>query len=170
VFRVMGVAIDPTAVISPLADIEASVRGTRIIVGPNARVDAFVKLKPVGGSGDIVIGRWCYLNSGTVIYSGNGVTLGDSVLVAANCTFAPVNHEFSDRTRSIRLQGFRPSKGGIIVEDDVWIGANSVVLDGAIIRRGAIIGAGSVVRGEVPAFGIYGGNPLVRLGERGRDG
>lgn len=60
----------------------------------------------------------------------------------------------------------RPGKGGIVVEDDVWIGANCVLLDGAILRRGCVIGAGSVVRGEVPAYSIQAGNPLRLLGWR----
>jgi acetyltransferase-like isoleucine patch superfamily enzyme len=53
------------------------------------------------------------------------------------------------------------------VEDDVWIGANSVILDGAIIRRGAVVGAGSLVRGEVASYSIVAGNPLRQIGVRG---
>jgi acetyltransferase-like isoleucine patch superfamily enzyme len=51
------------------------------------------------------------------------------------------------------------SKGAIIVEDDVWIGFDTVVLSGARIGRGSIIAAGSVVTGEVPPYSIYGGRP-----------
>ena len=47
----------------------------------------------------------------------------------------------------------------IIVEDDVWIGANVTLLSGAYIGRGAIIGAGSVVRSKVPPYAIVAGNP-----------
>src|SRR5881392_1701060 len=84
------IEIDPTARVSRLADIEDSVRGTRIVVGPMVVIDSFVKIKPVGGSGDVVIGERSYLNSGTVVYTGNGVTIGKGVLIAANCTLAPV--------------------------------------------------------------------------------
>jgi acetyltransferase-like isoleucine patch superfamily enzyme len=159
--------IDPSAQISPLADLEISKRGSRLIIGPGSMIDAFVKVKFVGGSGDIRIGAKSFINSGSVLYSGNGITIGDDVLVAANCTFAPTNHAFADPDRPIREQGFLPSRGGIIIEDDVWIGANVVLLDGAIIRRGAIIAAGSVVRGEVASLAIVGGNPLRALGRRG---
>ena len=159
--------IDPTARISPLADLETSARGSKFVVGPGAMVDAFVKLKYAGGSGDVVIGANSYLNSGCVLYSGHGITIGSDVLVAANCTFAPTNHAFSDPDKPIRLQGFQPSRGGIVVEDDVWIGANCVLLDGTIIRKGAVIAAGTVVRGEVPALAIYGGTPPRVLGTRG---
>jgi acetyltransferase-like isoleucine patch superfamily enzyme len=157
---------DPTARISHLADIDTSTRGTRIIVGADSAIDSFVRIKCVGGIEDVVIGKGCYLNSGCVFYSGNGIRLGDHVLIAANCTFAPVNHACRDRNRLIIEQRFLPSKGGIVIEDDVWIGAGCVVLDGAIIRRGAVVGACSLVRGELESYGIYAGNPLKKLGER----
>jgi acetyltransferase-like isoleucine patch superfamily enzyme len=159
--------IDPSARISPLADIERSVRGTRIQIGPRTMIDSFVKIKPAGGAGDVVIGADCAINSGTVIYTGNGVRIGDGVAIAANCTLAPTNHEFKDRDRPIREQGFQPSRGGIVIGDDVWLGSNVVLLDGAVIGKGAIIAAGAVVRGEVEPYAIYGGVPARRIGERG---
>jgi acetyltransferase-like isoleucine patch superfamily enzyme len=159
--------IDPSAVISPLADIERSVRGTLIEIGPRTMIDSFVKIKPTGGAGDVVIGADTAINSGTVIYTGNGVRIGEAVAIAANCTLAPTNHAFADRTRRIKDQGFQPSRGGIVIEDDVWLGAGVVVLDGAVIRKGAVIAAGSVVRGEVEAYAIYAGSPARRIGERG---
>ncbi len=129
-------------------------------------IDSFVRIKCAGGTDDIVIGEHCYINSGTVLYSGNGIRLGHHVLVAANCTFAPVNHACRARDQLIIEQRFLPSKGGIEVEDDVWIGAGCVVLDGAILRRGVVVGACSLVRGELDAYGIYVGNPLRKIGER----
>lgn len=158
--------IHPTARVSQLADVEPSVRGTRVLIGAESRIDSFVKIKPVGGSGDVVLGERCYLNSGCVIYSGNGVRIGNDVLIAANCTLAPVNHAYRDRHRLIRQQGFAPSRGGILIEDDVWIGANCVLLDGAVLRRGCVVGAGSLVRGELPPFSICRGTPAVPVDER----
>jgi virginiamycin A acetyltransferase len=160
------IEIDSTANVSPLADIEDSVRGTRIVIGPHVAIDSFVKIKPVGGVGDIIIGEGSHINSGTVLYTGNGITIGRYALIAANCTLAPVNHSFTRRDTFIRLQGFQQSRGGILIEDDVWIGANCAVLDGAIIQRGVVVGAGAVVRGELVAYGIYAGNPLRLLGTR----
>jgi acetyltransferase-like isoleucine patch superfamily enzyme len=160
------IEIHDSAKVSQLADIEDSVRGTQIIIGSQVVIDSFVKIKPAGGAGDVHVGDESVINSGCVIYTGNGVKIGRRVAIAANCTFAPVNHEFADPDKPIREQGFRPSKGGITVEDDVWIGAGCVILDGAVLRRGCVIAAMSVVRTEVSAFGIYGGNPLKRLGSR----
>lgn len=158
--------IHPEARISTLADIEDSVRGSRILVGAHSTIDAFVKIKPVGGSGDILIGAHTYINSGCVLYSGNGITIGNNVAIAANCTLAPVNHAYREKSKLISEQGFLPSKGGLIIEDDVWIGANCVILDGSILRRGVVVAAGTVVRGELAAYGIYAGSPMERKGMR----
>lgn len=160
------ISVDPTAVVSPLSHIEDSVKGTSILIGAGVRVDSFVRIKPVGGRGDVVIGANSYINSGTVIYSGNGVFLGENVLIAANCTLAATNHAFGARGAPIRTQGFQPSRGGIIVENDVWLGAGSVVLDGTTIGCGSVVAAGSVVRGKLEAYGIYAGSPVRLIGRR----
>jgi virginiamycin A acetyltransferase len=160
------IEIDPTAMVSRLADIEDSVRGTKISIGAYSVLDSFVKVKPAGGCGDLTIGEHTVINSGCVLYTGNGIKIGDYVAIAANCTFAPTNHEFKDRNRRIRDQGHRPSKGGIVLEDDVWMGANCVILDGAVLGSGCVVGAGTLVRGHLDAYGIYGGNPMKKLGER----
>jgi acetyltransferase-like isoleucine patch superfamily enzyme len=151
--------ISPTARVSPLADIEDSTRGTPIEIGDEAVIDSFVKIKPAGGAGAVRIGARTVINSGTVIYSGNGVSIGRGCAIAANCTFAGVNHEYRAGDAPIREQGFMPSRGGILVEDDVWIGANAVLLDGAIVRTGCVVGAGAVVRGELPAYSVCVGAP-----------
>ncbi len=160
------IEIDPTARISRLADIEDSTRGTRIVVGAHVRIDAFVKIKPAGGVGDLVIGAETVINSGCVLYTGNGIVIGEGVAIAANCTFAPTNHAVKRRDLPIRKQGFMPSRGGILVGDDVWIGANCVVLDGAVLETGCVVAAGSVVRGRLNAYRVYAGSPLRCIGER----
>jgi acetyltransferase-like isoleucine patch superfamily enzyme len=160
------IEIAPGARVSPLADIEDSVRGTRISIAAGVVIDAFVKIKPAGGNGDIEIGAGTIINSGCVLYSGNGIRIGANVLIAANCTLAPTGHEFADPDRLIRDQGFRPSRGGIVIEDDVWIGANSVLLDGAHIGRGSVVGAASLVRGRLPEYCIAAGAPTRIRGWR----
>jgi acetyltransferase-like isoleucine patch superfamily enzyme len=158
--------ISSNAHISSLSDLETSSKGSKLIIGDHCMIDSFVKMKFAGGLGDIVIGNNCYINSGTVIYNGHGIVLGNWVLIAANCTLAASNHEFKLKDKTVYDQRFKPSKGGIIIEDDVWIGCNSIILDGAILRKGAIIGAGSLVNKEIESYGIYAGNPLKKIGER----
>jgi virginiamycin A acetyltransferase len=158
--------ISKSARISPNAEIDDSTRGSKIIIEDGVWIDSFVKILASGGFGDVVIGKNSYVNSGTIIYSGNGVSIGENVLIAANCTIAPVNHEFRARDKTIKEQRFMPSKGGIIIEDDVWIGANTVILDGAVVGRGCVIGALSLVKGKLGEYGVYAGNPLRKIGER----
>lgn len=158
--------IAPTARISRLADIEDSVRGSRIVIDDDVAIDAFVKIKPAGGSGDLLIGFGSVINSGCVLYTGNGIRIGRNVLIAANCTLAPANHEFADPDRPIRAQGFQPNRGGIVIGDDVWIGANTVLVDGACIGDGAVIGAASLVRGSLPPFCLAFGVPAEIRGWR----
>ena len=160
------IEIHPSAKVSQLADIEDSVRGSRIVVGANSIIDSFVKVKPAGGSGDLIVGEHVVINAGCVLYTGHGINIGNHVAIAANCTFAPINHAYAERYSLILNQGFLPSKGGITIEDDVWIGANCVLLDGAVLRQGCVVGAGSIVRGELKPYTVYAGQPLQILGER----
>lgn len=158
--------ISEKARISSFADIEDSIKGSKVIVEANVRIDAFVKIKPVGGMGDVRIGKNSFINSGVVIYSGSGIDIGEDVLIAANCTLAPVNHAYKSKNMKISQQGFQESKGGIIVEDDVWVGANTVILDGSILRKGCVVGANSLVNGELAPYSINIGSPVKQVGMR----
>lgn len=164
-----NLAIDPTAFVSPNASIQPSQRGSLIAIGAHTHIYEFVVIKAVGGSGDIIMGEHCYINAHSTLYSGNGIHLGNYVLIAPGCVLAPTNHSYLSRAVPIRCQGFLPSKGGIVIEDDVWIGANCTILDGTIIQRGAVIAAGSVVRGKVGAFQIWGGSPFKFIRDRPDD-
>lgn len=152
--------------VSKFADIEESIRGSVISIEEGAYIDSFVKIKAAGGMGDVSIGRSTFINSGTVIYIGNGVVIGNNVSIGANCVLAPTSHEFRSASRLHQHQGFLPSKGGIVIEDDVWIGAGVVLLDGSRVARGTVIGAASLVRGHTNPFGVYVGNPLRQIGNR----
>jgi virginiamycin A acetyltransferase len=160
------IEISDSAKISLLADIEDSVRNTKIVIGPSVVIDSFVKIKPAGGLGDVYIGEGSIVNSGCVMYTGNGIRIGRFVAVAANCTFAPSNHAYREKDVLISKQGFQQSRGGIKIADDVWIGANCVILDGADIGEGCVIGAGSVVRGILEPYCVYVGNPLRKISKR----
>jgi virginiamycin A acetyltransferase len=158
--------IHPDAVVSPDARIYPSTRGTRITIRANAHIEPFALIRCVGGAGDVEIGENSYVNPYCVLYSGNGIRVGRDVLLAPGVQLVPANHAFERRDVPIRLQGFCSSRGGVEIDDDAWIGAGTVVLDGARIGRGAVVGAGSVVTGVVPAYEIWGGNPLRKIKDR----
>lgn len=158
--------IDTTAYVSPDARIHPSQRGTRIVIGAHTQIYDYVVIRAVGGDGDIVIGEHCYINPHCTLYSGSGIRMGDFVLIAPGCSIVPANHAIDRTDVVMRKQGFMPSKGGVVIEDDVWIGANTVILDGAYIESGAVIGAGSVVAGRIGGNAVWGGNPCRLLRAR----
>jgi acetyltransferase-like isoleucine patch superfamily enzyme len=164
-----ALSVAPSAWISPDARIFPSVRGTRIAIGAGSRLFEFAVIRAVGGSGDVVIGERCMINPHCVLYSGSGIEIGDDVALAPGVQIVPANHAYHRRDIPIAQQGFLPSKGGVKIGDDVWIGANAVLLDGAVIGKGAVIAAGAVVSGKVPPYEIWGGVPAKKIGRRGEE-
>jgi acetyltransferase-like isoleucine patch superfamily enzyme len=107
------------------------------------------------------------INSGCVLYSGNGITIGADTAIGPNCSLTPVNHAYQNATVPINRQGFLPPRGGIVIGKDVWIGAGAILLDGANIGDGCVVGAGSLVNKTLEPYGIYVGTPCRRIGTRG---
>ena len=95
---------------------------------------------------------------------GGFIEIGDNCLIGPNVVLRTSNHVFSDRNVPIREQGHIP--GRIIIRDDVWIGANVVLLPDVSVGRGAIIGAGSVVTKNVDDYAIVAGVPAKQIGSR----
>ena len=158
--------VSKKAVISPDARIHPSIRNSRLVIGDFTEIYDFAVIRFVGGDGDIEIGEHCYINPHCVLYSGNGIKLGNYVLIAPNTSIVPANHAINRRDVYIRNQGFAQSRGGVVIEDDVWIGANCVLLDGTYIERGAVIAAGSVLNTRVAAHTIWGGVPAKFIKDR----
>ncbi|HXW01547.1 MAG TPA: DapH/DapD/GlmU-related protein, partial [Anaerolineae bacterium] len=96
------------------------------------------------------------------------ITIGANCMIAPRCAFMPYQHNWADTSRPMREQPLI-SRGDIVLEDDVWLGANACVLDGVTIGRGAIIGAGAVVTKDVPSYAIAGGVPahVIKFRENG---
>lgn len=117
------------------------------------------------GPGDISIGNNCTINPYAVLYGHGGLKIGNWVRIAAHVVIIPSNHNFADADKPIGRQGI--VQRGVTIEDDVWIGANVTVLDGAHISTGCVIAAGAVVRGKTVPFGVYGGVPAKLLKMRG---
>jgi acetyltransferase-like isoleucine patch superfamily enzyme len=85
------------------------------------------------------------------------IVIGSNVQIAANCAFYSYNHSTISGTPIIEQR--LTTKGGIFIEDDVWIGFGAIVLDGVRIGKGAVVGAGSVVTGDIPEQAMAAGNP-----------
>ncbi len=90
--------------------------------------------------------------------------MGDHVMMGADVVIISHNHNFDRTDIPMDQQGFGKD-APVIIDNDVWIGARSVILPGVHIGAGAIIGAGSVVTKNVPEAAIVGGNPakVIRM-------
>lgn len=85
------------------------------------------------------------------------VQIGDQVILAQNVVLSGLNHNYEDIEQPIRSQGVKTLP--IIVEDECWIGANSVITAGVHIGKHSIVAGGSVVTKSVPPYSIVAGNP-----------
>jgi virginiamycin A acetyltransferase len=93
--------------------------------------------------------------------------IGNYVSIASGVSFMlDINHQIQTFTTfPLQTRLFKPSpkdavsKGPLIIEDEVWLGANSMILSGLTIGKGAIVAAGAIVTRDVPPYAIVGGNP-----------
>ena len=118
-------------------------------------------------NGDIEIDDRANIGFNCEIFSGGHVRLGKNTLVAAYTYLVGGDHEHQRTDIPVLDQG-RVALG-IEVDDNVWLGAHVVVSDGARVGRDAIIGAGAVVRGEIPPFQIAAGVPAKVIRDRRAD-
>lgn len=109
----------------------------------------------------IRIGANCLIGEYNVIRGQGGVVFGDRVYTSPFTQIIAVNHVFDDPGRPISEQGITAE--GIIIEDDVWLGAGVIVTDGVRIGQGAVVAAGAVVTQDVDAHTLVGGVPARRI-------
>src|SRR5919109_5567356 len=105
----------------------------------------------------IKIGRDCLIGEYSVIRGQGGVQIGDRVYTSPFTQIIAVNHVFDDPNRPFVEQGITAE--GIIIEDDVWIGAGAIITDGVRVGKGAVVAAGAVVTKDVPPHTVVGGIP-----------
>lgn len=105
----------------------------------------------------ITIGRDSLVGEYTVIRGQGGVTIGDRVYTSPFTQIIAVNHVFDDPGRPFVEQGITAE--GIVIEDDVWLGASVVITDGVRVGKGAVVAAGAVVTKDVPAYTVVAGVP-----------
>lgn len=110
------------------------------------------------------LGDDVFINRGVCIDAPAPVTIGDACLLGPYTVVNSGNHAFANPEQRIRDQGHNCAP--IQIGEDVWLGAHVVVLAGATIGDGAIVGAGSVVKGDVPACAVVAGRPAVEVAQR----
>lgn len=112
----------------------------------------------------VSIGSHCRLAQGAYIGGAGGVTIGDWVGFGPDVKIWSSNHRFEDPDRPCLLQG--DDHKPVIIEDDVWLGANVFVAPGVTIGKGAIVAAGAVVNKSIPPYAQVAGNPGRVVGWR----
>jgi len=136
--------------------------GGHVEIGDGCEIEEFALIKSYGGS--IEIGEGCFVGPGCILYGHGGLRVGRYVKMAGQCVVIPSNHRFDDIDQPIFLQG--EDSRGVVIEDDVWLGAGVRVLDGVTIGRGSVIGAGAVVTRSTEPYGVYVGVPATKIRSR----
>ena len=90
------------------------------------------------------------------------ISIGNDVIMAQNIVMSGLNHGYEDITLPPHNQPV--TKKQITLEDEVWIGANVVIVAGVTIGKHAVIAAGSVVTKNIPDYALVVGNPARRIG------
>ena len=144
-------------------------RGKNTIVRRNSRLDVFPYNKfDLGdrstiesfatinnGVGNVIVGAGTIVGIGSVVIG--PVSIGNNVMLAQNIVISGLNHGYTDVAISPSLQKVECKP--IVIQDDVWIGANSVITAGVTLGKHSVIGAGSIVTKDVPEFSVVVGNP-----------
>lgn len=132
----------------------------------NVRIDDGVVLSAHGA---IEIGNYVHLARGSLFYSGSKIIISDFCTVSSDCKFYGMtdNYNGSVLIGPTCPEKFRTlQKGPIILQPYAAVGTSCVLLPNSILKEGAVVGALSLVRGELEEWSIYGGNPLVFLKKR----
>lgn len=158
--RVSNIHIGSKTRIEPFAVLKAA--GGPLEIGSDCYIDRHAMILCNGGS--IKIGNHCSFNPFCMIYGQGGLTIGNDVRISTGVVIIPSNHGFYDRNQKICDHPL--TKKGIVIEDDCWIGANAVILDGVHIGKGSVIGAGSIVASSVEPYSIVAGNPAKLIKKR----
>jgi|TARA_B100001142_G_scaffold317264_1_gene358029 acetyltransferase-like isoleucine patch superfamily enzyme len=109
-------------------------------------------------NGSISLGSYILISPGTSIRSAESIDIGDSTMIASDVVITDSDwHGIYDRTDYVATP--KPVK----IHKNVWIGERSIILKGTQIGENSIIGAGSVVHGDIPPNSVYAGNPAKEV-------
>ena len=129
----------------------------KFILGNDSTIEDYSTIN--NGVGAVIIGDRTRIGMSNVIIG--PVTIGNDIMFAQNIVLSGLNHGYEDIDIPPTKQ--KTTMAEIVVEDEVWIGANAVVVAGVRIGKHSVIAAGSVVTKNVPPYSIVGGNPAKLL-------
>ena len=115
--------------------------------------------------GTLEIGEGCFFNNGCMAVAKERITIGNRAAFGPNVLIYDHDHDISS-AESIHDSGYKTSP--VVIGDDVWIGANTVILRGTVIGRDCVVGAGSVLKGVYPAGSVIVQKRTENIDEKGR--
>lgn len=136
--------------------------GGTVTIGDDSLVARWSVVQAAGGS--VRIGNKSAVGDFSSLFGQGGLVIGNRVSMAPGVRIMTAEHNFGRRDFTIQEQGEHVLP--TVIEDDVWIGANVLILGGVVVGRGAICAAGAVVTRHVPQFSIVGGVPARLIKER----
>jgi acetyltransferase-like isoleucine patch superfamily enzyme len=141
----------------------ASERPCAVRLGKYANVYANTAFN-LGPEGEVTVGDYSHLGDPTISTNGR-VSIGSHCMVAWDTVLADVAYAVPPASRPlVDAHGGGLSDTDIVLADNVWIGAHAVLLGGARIGEGSVVGAGSVVDFEVPPYSVAAGSPARVMG------
>jgi len=142
-------------------DSEGMGKGSGVILGDSCHIKKYAIIAP--RTGVIKIGSRVNINPFCFLYGYGGITIGDNCRIAAGCKLIAFNHKFDLTDQAVVEQG--NSAKGIVIGDNVWLGADVKILDGVELGANCVVGAGSIVTSSVPDNAIVAGNParIIRM-------
>ena len=146
--------------IHPYAEVGYKGKG-HIEIGDNVKIERFCILRTCGGR--IKIGNRCRIGYFCVMHACGSITIGDDVMLSPEVHIYAQNHGMK-KNKLIARQ--KQTRKGVVINNDVWIGAKSIILDGVTIGVGSVIGAGSIVTKNIPEYEIWAGNPARKIKDR----
>jgi acetyltransferase-like isoleucine patch superfamily enzyme len=152
-------SIDDNAVLDAKGETNEGLSlGANVYIGRNTALSC--------KEGSIAIGDYVNISVDCSLLSETKISLGKYCFLAGGCYLvAGGNHPVADTSKPIMFQPSE-SKGGIVIGDDVWLGAGVIVLDGVTIGRGAVVGAGAVVAASLPEYATAVGSRALKIGDR----
>lgn len=109
--------------------------------------------------GGVVIGDRTIIGDRCVIDGRGGLTIGSDVNISGGTTILTAGH-------SVKSPTFAGTKRAVVISNRAWIATGCLLLPGVTVGEGAVAGAGSVIRGDVPAWEVWAGNPATKQGDR----
>ncbi|WP_171034828.1 acyltransferase [Klebsiella indica] len=147
--------------ISPFANIKIVGNGYIEFKSERDRVYISRNSSFISSNGSIIIGNGVFFNKNVNIVSHSSIVIGDNCLFGHNVCCFDSDHNFSDRSKDIRYQGY--SVKPILIKKNVWVGAGTIITKGSTINEHVVIGGNSVVNKNLEAFAVYAGNPCKIL-------